>query len=168
MTPLPGEEVKHVEPGGSLVPVWVLLGATALLTLITAALRGPDASLGAVVAGAVLGLAGVGPYVVSKRRYGRLEVTPSTLRIGRERFAIADMDIALLEEQAGGRRYTGTPGGWFGDHTSEVRVAGGQWGPAVGDRFLLLEVRGLDGYQAVATKDPTHLARILADEARRQ
>jgi hypothetical protein len=57
-----------------------------------------------VVAGAVVGLAGVGPYVFSKRRYGRLEVTTSTLRIGRERFALANVNVALLEEQAGGRR----------------------------------------------------------------
>lgn len=44
-----------------------------------------------------------------------------------------------------------------------MRVAGGQWGPAVGDRFLLLQVRGRDGYQAVATEDPTRLARTLVD-----
>lgn len=163
MTAPSSQEVIHAEPGGSLMPVWVLLGATAALTLVTAVLRGPGDSLGAVVAGAVLGLAGIGPYVVSKRRYGRLEVSASTLRIGRERFSLADVNVALLEEQAGGRRYTGTPAGWFGDRTSEVRVAGGQWGPAVGDRFLVLEVRGRDGYQAVATKDPTRLARILVD-----
>ncbi len=42
-------------------------------------------------------------------------------------------------------------------------MAGGQWGPAVGDRFLVVKVRGREGYQAVATTDPIRLARVLVD-----
>lgn len=72
-------------------------------------MRSPGDALSIVLPGTAVGLGGVGPYVVSKRRYGRLEVTRDMLRIGKERFAIADLEPAPLEAQAGGQRYTGTP-----------------------------------------------------------
>lgn len=143
--------------------MWILLAVTAVGTAIDAVVRSPGDALSVVLAGLVVGLSGVGPYVVSKRRYGRLEVTPELLRIGRERFALVDLDPASLQEQAAGRRYTGTVGGVFGDPTSPVRVAGGAWGSAVGDKYVVLQVRGQPGYIGVATKDPPHLASLLVD-----
>ncbi len=159
--------VLHTEPGGSLTPLWVLLAVTALGTAIDSVLRTPGDALSIVLGGAVVGLGGIGPYVYSKRRYGKLEVTEETLRIGKERFALADLDPAPLEEQAAGQRFTGTVGGWFGDRASDVRVAGGQWGAAVGDRYVIVKERGQPGYVAVATQDPPQLARLLHDLVRR-
>ncbi len=149
------------------MPVWILLVLTVVGTAIDAAVRGPGDALSIVLCGVLAGLGGVGPYVLSKRRYGRLEISPQMLPIGRERFALVDLDPAPLREQAAGRRYTGKPSGWFGDPTSAVRVAGGPWGPAMGDEYVVLKVRGQAGYIAVATKDPPHLARLLNDFVRR-
>ncbi len=125
--------ILHAEPGGSLLPVWILLALTAVGTAIDAVVRSPGDAWSVVLIGLLVGLGGVGPYVIGKRRYGRLEVTPQTLRIGKERFAVVDLDPAPLQEQVG-QRYTGTVGGVFGDPTSPVRVAGGAWGSAVSDK----------------------------------
>ncbi len=157
-----GGQVLHAEPGGTFTPVWVVLAVMALGTAIDAVVRNPGDALSIVVAGTTV-LIPVGLYVASKRRYGRLEVTRDTLRIGKERLPLADLDPEPLEEQAAGQRYTGTPGGWFGDRASDVRVAGGAWGPAVGDRYVIVKVRGQPGYAAVPTADPPRLARLLAD-----
>ncbi len=158
--------ILHAEPGGSFRPVWILLAVTAVGTAIDAVVRSPGDALSVVLIGLVVGLCGVGPYVISKRRYGRLEVTPETLRIGKERFALVDLDPAPLHEQVG-QGYTGTVGGWFGDPTSPVRVAGGAWGSALGDKYVVLKVRGQAGFIAVATTDPPHLASLLLDQVGR-
>lgn len=145
------------------MPVWILLAVTGIGTAIDASVRSPGDALSVVLIGVVIGLCGVGPYVFSKRRYGRLEITPQRLRIGKERFAVVDLDPAALHVQAAGQRYTGTVGGMFGDATSPVRVAGGAWGSALGDKYVVLQVRGQQGYIAVATKNPPHVARLLLD-----
>ncbi|MBW3644071.1 MAG: hypothetical protein KY441_01020 [Actinobacteria bacterium] len=42
-------------------------------------------------------------------------------------------------------------------------MARGAWGPALGDRYVSVKVRGRPGYAAVPTAEPTRLARLLAD-----
>ena len=80
---------------------------------------------------------------------------------------MADLDPTSLDEQAAGRRYTGTFGGCFGDPASDVRVAGGSWGSVMGARYVVVKLRGQPGRVAVATRDPVRLARLLQDLAAR-
>lgn len=155
--------VVHAEPGSTFAPVWILAVVTAAGFAVVAAIHSPGDALSIVLIGVCVGLGGVGPYVFFRRRHGRLQVTKDCLRIGLESFALAELDPGVLEEQAAGQRYTGTPSGWFGDRTSEVRVAGGQWGEATGDRYVVIKVRGQNGYRAVGTIDPPHLAQLLID-----
>lgn len=153
--------ILHVEPGCSLAPLWVLLAVTAVGAAIDSVVRSPGDALSIVLCGVLLGVGGIGPYVAWERRQGRIEVTANSLRVGRERFALADLDPLPLAEQAAGERYTGTTDGWLGDHLYEVRLAGPGWARALGDHYLIIRVRGRPGYFAVPTTDPRRLARLL-------
>ena len=144
-----------------------MIALTAVGTAVDSVLRSPGDALSIVLIGSITLLAGVLPVVLGKRRYGRLEVTEDTLRIGKERFAVADLDPASLDEQAAGRHYTAPFGGWFGDASSDVRVAGGSWGSVMGTRYVVVKVRGQPGRIAVATREPVRLAGLLKDLATR-
>lgn len=157
----------HAEPGGSWWPVWIVIGLTAVGTAVDSVLRSPGDALSIVLIGTIILLVGVLPVLLGKRRYDRLELSEDMLRIGNERIAIADLDPESLDEQAAGRRYTGSFGGWFGDPASDVRVAGGSWGSALGARYVVVKVRGQPGRIAVATRDPVRLACLLKDLATR-
>lgn len=155
----------HAEPGGSWWPVWIVIALTAVGTAVDSVLRSPADALSVVLCGILVLLSGVLPVVLSKRHYNRLELTEDTLRIGKERIAIADLDPASLDEQAAGRRYTGTFRGWFGDPASDVRVAGGSSATIMGVRYVVVKVRGQPARIAVATRDPVRVARIIQDLA---
>ena len=128
-----------------------------------------DSGWGAITAGLLVWLFFVVPLVVSRRRYNRITVTTSRVRVGREEFALANLDLSLLRRQADGVIADEWPDDpLFGRRGTGATVAGGAWGLAIWDRrHLHLAVEGRPDLAAVATRDPARLARVILEAAER-
>jgi hypothetical protein len=135
-----------------LWPVWVWLVPTVIAVAVLAATGDGDAAWGVAMASGVIGLCAVLPFVISRRRYSTVTVTPEELRVGRDSFAIADLDPELLERQLTEAL------SWRAG-----KIAGGAWGPTLYERHLLIRVRGRPEPLLVPAGDPRALSRVLLD-----
>lgn len=152
--------VLHRERPG-LWPIWAWLALTAVGFAAFLLAGDANGGYGLLLAAGIIGLFGVVPLVLSRRRYSAVTVTPEELRVGTEAFALRDLDPRLLERQLGGGldaspRWSLRPG-------EGVTMAGGAWGPTLGERHLLVEAAGRAGTAAVPTRDVARLARTLLD-----
>jgi hypothetical protein len=79
-------------------------------------------------------------------------VTARELRVGRETFAVRDLDRGLLERQPD----EALP-------SDAGKVAGGAWGHTLGERHLQIRVEGRSALLSVPARDPRELSRALLD-----
>ncbi|WP_461296488.1 hypothetical protein [Streptomyces harbinensis] len=111
---------------------------------------------------------------VSKYIYHRIDLTPDTLRVGRERIAVADLDPQSIQDALrlarGGSLVQPhrsaltapepTAKGYLVD-TSRARLVGGAWGVPMGMRPTVIANR--NGEQLlIASRDPQALLTALA------
>ena len=135
-----------------LWPIWAWLAATAAAVAVLAATGDDDAAWGVAMAGGVIGLCGVVPFVISRRRYSTVTVTPEQLLVGRDVFPLDALDRELLVRQL----TEALP--WRAG-----RIAGGAWGHTLNERHLLIRVEGRPELLSVPARDPRVLSRVLLD-----
>ncbi len=137
----------YVEPGGSWRPFWIVAAAVAAFLAFDMALPGPDIPFlaWAVVLVVVLGIVAMG--CLSARRIWTVRVDDAALVVGRERVALADVDLDHLRAVDSGVD-AGAP------------VLGGGWSLPKGRTGLPL--RFTDGRTVlVPTRDPAALHQAL-------
>ena len=128
-----------------LWPMWVWLVVSAVGIAVLAATGDSDSAWGLGVASSMIGLAVVG-FVVSRRLYSTVTVTARELRVGRETFALRNLDRELLERQLD----EALP--W-----NAGKIAGGAWGHTLGERHLQIQVEGRPTLLSVPAGDPREL-----------
>jgi hypothetical protein len=142
-----GPHGRYVEPGGSWRPFWIVAAAIVVLLASDAALPGRDVPplYWVVAVVAVLGIVGMG--CLSARRIWTVQVDDDALLVGRERVALADLDLEHLRGVDSGVD-AGAP------------VLGGGWSLPRGRTGLPL--RFTDGRTVlVPTRDPAALHAAL-------
>jgi hypothetical protein len=136
----------------ALWPIWAWLAATGVGVAVLAATGDSDSAWGVGMASGVVGLAGLVPLVLSRRRYSAVTVTARELRVGRKTFAVRELDRELLERQL----HEAVP--W-----NAGKIAGGAWGHTLGERYLQIRVEGRARLLSVPARDPRELSRALLD-----
>ena len=134
----------------ALWPIWVRLAATVVAVAVLAATGESDPAWGLAMASGVIGLCAVVPFVLSRRLYSTVTVTRRELRVGRETFALHDLDRELLERQL--------------DEAlpfNAGKIAGGAWGHTLGERRLQIRVEGRPRLLSVPAGDPRELSRAI-------